>query len=656
MKNIYIFLSALFLLITCLCLVPAMSFPSRAEETKTVQVPISKNYNSGRFVLTFDYYDDYVVVIKSPSGKEYKGLEVSGNTVECTVHDIEIGQWEVLVSFPEESSELLDDSPAQEASLEDSSEKKEENTEKRPISPVKIRFEGSKETMVDVDRGITVATDIAGLKMYFKDDNFVAEWTDTTCGTVNVEVVNAKNLQKIDRSSVQGNSYYCPIKEDVQEIVVTIVPAVSASVEGAENSYTFKVDNHPKATVRYEDLEVTNHDYINVECSLEEDYRVVILVNGKQQESSDVLSKGVYDFSAPLEVGANDVVTYIVDDKGNMRSTSVSVVKDVMGPSLDLVSTYEDIVTKDESIDIEGHVDDYDKLLINCKEVEVEGDSTFKYEYKLKEGVNQIAVIATDEAGNETEYDIAVTRVIPEEKPIPWLKIIICGSLLGLLAVYIIEIIKRKNNPEKYEEKKKARKREEEHTEYDDIDISGLSKKEKKDLIKGPHVAWEILSFATPLVAAYIILSYVIMVSVIQSGSMAPTLPVGNTVFYNRLSYVRGEPQRGDVVVFFSEEYGSYFGKRIIGLPGDTIRFKDGYVVVNNQFCNETAYIASDLETNCSKEFVVPEGCYFLLGDNRERSNDSRYWDQPYISREKIIGKYMGQIDFSFQRDVLKMF
>ncbi len=91
-------------------------------------------------------------------------------------------------------------------------------------------------------------------------------------------------------------------------------------------------------------------------------------------------------------------------------------------------------------------------------------------------------------------------------------------------------------------------------------------------------------------------------------------------------------------------------------MPGDKIRCKDGYVVVNDQFCDETAYISSEIETNCSKEFEVPEGCYFLLGDNRENSNDSRYWQQPYVAKEKIVGKYMGQIDFSFQFDILNKF
>lgn len=630
--------------------VPHFGIISHAEDGKTIMVPVNKNYTSARFTLTFEYYDDYVVVVKSPSGKEYKGVISSANEVEAVVNDVEVGQWEVHIDYPE----ILTTEEAANESGEGEIDSAEDVVQRRPISPVKVQLQGSTETLVSVNEDLKVVTDIAGLKKYFKDDSFVAEWTDTTCGTVNIEVVNAKNLQKIDYSQVQGNYYSCPLDPSIQEIMVTIVPAVSSSVEGTGNTFTLKYDNHPDATVTYEDLTITNHDSMLVSCELRDEYSVIILVNGKQVESTGILKTGTYDFQAPIDVGTNEIVTYIVDKDGNMRSTKHSVDKDVISPSLELVSSYEDIVTEDESITIEGAVDDFKTLMINSAEVEVEGDNTFKYSYKLKEGVNQIAVIASDEAGNETEYDIAVERVIPEEKPVPWLKITICAALFGLLAIYAFEVIRRRNNPEKYEKKKRAV--DEDHTEYDDVDISGLTKKEKKDIMKGPHVVWDILSFAVSLLAAYIVLTYIIMVSVIQSGSMEPTLDIGNTVFYNRLAFVNNEPQRGDVIVFYSDEYSSYFGKRIIGMPGDQIRFKDGYVMVNGQFCDETAYIPSEVETNCSKEFEVPEGCYFLLGDNRENSNDSRYWQQPYVSRDKIMGKYMGQIDFSFQYDILNKF
>ena len=304
-----------FFLLVVACLIPCNHSYAKTDDSKTIQVPINKNYLSAKFSMTFDYYDDYVVVVKSPKGKEYKGTIASDKVVECVVDDPEIGQWEVVISRPviEEPEEGVPDD-ADESVLEE-----------REISPVKVKFEGSTENLVDVSKEITVATDIAGLKMYFKDDNFVAEWTDTTCGNVNIEVINAKNLQKIDSQIVKGNSYTCPLDSNVEEIMVKIVPAVSANVSGAENTFTYKFDNHPDAVVTYEELTITNHDCIKVFCELNDKYAVKILVNGKQVEYTQMLSKGTYEYEAPIDVGTNEIITYIVDKDGNMRSTSYLV-------------------------------------------------------------------------------------------------------------------------------------------------------------------------------------------------------------------------------------------------------------------------------------------------------------------------------------------
>ncbi len=639
-----IFLSAILT-----CFLSFWPLTARADDanTKTIQVPIDKSYKSAKFIITFDYYDNYSVKLISPSGTEYKGTLVSDTEVDCVAEDLETGQWQIEITKQEATSNESD-------SASSGSSEETENTD-REISPVKVKIEGSTETLVDVSSDITVAEDIAGLKMYFKDDTFVAEWTDTTCGSVNIEISNAKNMQKLASETVSGNSFEYPIEDGVEEIFVKIVPSVSAELDGASNTYSFVVDNNPSATVRYEELTLTNHDTIKTTCELSDKYSIVIYVNDSIVESTDMLDAGIYEYDVPIDAGENTIKTYIVDENSNMRSTSYTVTKDVIAPQLELLSTYDDIKTEDEYLTIEGKVNNFYKLMINNSEVEVEGDNTFKFDYKLKEGVNQISVIASDEAGNETEYDIAAERIIPEETPIPWIKIIICVSLLCLVSIYSIEVIKRKRHPERYN-KEKAEEEEDEYSAYDDIDISGLSKKEKNEIIKGPYFVWDILSVAVPFIAAFVIMTFIIMISVVQSSSMEPKLEVGNTVFYNRLAYLMSEPQRGDVVVFYSAENGSYYGKRIIGLPGDTIKFRDGYVLVNDQYCDESKYLDEDIETNCTKEFEVPEGCYFMLGDNRENSYDARYWENPYISKDAILGKYMGQIDFSFQFDVLYRF
>lgn len=185
-----------------------------------------------------------------------------------------------------------------------------------------------------------------------------------------------------------------------------------------------------------------------------------------------------------------------------------------------------------------------------------------------------------------------------------------------------------------------------------DTDRKNISLKKNKGL----EFIKDIIQIIAPALAIWIISKFVINIAVVQSGSMEPTLMTGNTVFYNCLAYTNNEIQRGDIILFWSDEYSKYFGKRVIGIPNDEIRFENGYVVINGQYADESEYILKDIETNCEKTFIVPEECYFLLGDNRENSLDSRFWQNPYIPRNRIIGRYMGQIDFSIQFDIIERF
>lgn len=136
----------------------------------------------------------------------------------------------------------------------------------------------------------------------------------------------------------------------------------------------------------------------------------------------------------------------------------------------------------------------------------------------------------------------------------------------------------------------------------------------------------------------------VIRNTVVVSGSMEPTLKTGEIAIFNKLAYGVTEIQRGDIIDFWCEEQDSYYSKRVIGIGGDTIEFHDGYVFINGHLADESLYLDENVETNCSKTFVVPEGCVFVLGDNRNNSFDSRYFENPYISKKNIEGKYIGSI------------
>ena len=196
-----------------------------------------------------------------------------------------------------------------------------------------------------------------------------------------------------------------------------------------------------------------------------------------------------------------------------------------------------------------------------------------------------------------------------------------------------------------------------------------------KFLVKQAEGPIEFMGSMAPVLGLVLVLrSFVVEPFQIPSSSMVPTLKVGDFILVNKWTYgirlpvVRtkiielNSPQRGDVMVFFPPHEERYFIKRVVGLPGDEIHVLNGVLYINGDKMTQkvladekpaprSVVMTEDLTgvehamqkrllpTRLSQNFtaVVPEGHYFMMGDNRDNSSDSRVWGP--VPEERIVGR-----------------
>ena len=142
------------------------------------------------------------------------------------------------------------------------------------------------------------------------------------------------------------------------------------------------------------------------------------------------------------------------------------------------------------------------------------------------------------------------------------------------------------------------------------------------------------------VVFALVFTNFIIINAEVPSGSMRDTIWEGDRLFGFRLAYKFSEPKRGDIIIFkFPDDETQNYVKRVIGLPNDIVQIKNGRVYINGEELDEPYikdYILDDGETYT---YIVPEDSYFMLGDNRNNSKDSRYWVNTFVKKEKIVAK-----------------
>ena len=112
----------------------------------------------------------------------------------------------------------------------------------------------------------------------------------------------------------------------------------------------------------------------------------------------------------------------------------------------------------------------------------------------------------------------------------------------------------------------------------------------------------------------------------------------GSRIIINRLAYLSEDPQRGDIIAFYFPDDGeSLYLKRIVGLPGEKIEGVDGMIYINGKPLSED-YIREQINEDFGP-YVVPEDSWFVMGDNRNNSLDSRYWEDKFVERDEIVGR-----------------
>ena len=154
-------------------------------------------------------------------------------------------------------------------------------------------------------------------------------------------------------------------------------------------------------------------------------------------------------------------------------------------------------------------------------------------------------------------------------------------------------------------------------------------------------MAWMALYVVVLVCLFIIIIRFGFQRSLVEGESMKPTLDSGDNLLVDKFSYLVSEPKRYDVVVFlYDRKADTHYIKRVIGLPGETVQIKDGCVYIDGEKLSDDPIATAINNSGIAKEPVkLGDGEYFVLGDNRNESSDSRQADVGIVYKKQIEGK-----------------
>lgn len=154
-------------------------------------------------------------------------------------------------------------------------------------------------------------------------------------------------------------------------------------------------------------------------------------------------------------------------------------------------------------------------------------------------------------------------------------------------------------------------------------------------------VIWLLLIVLT-ITASYFITTNIFVKTAVAGVSMEPTLMEGQVVIVNKIEYYLKSPRRNDVIVYkqSNREHSYYEIKRVIGLPGETVKIKNGIIYINDEVLKEKVKTETIENAGLAEEGIkLDDNEYFVLGDNRNDSEDSRFASVGNVLKNEILGK-----------------